>query len=142
MLAEEVKLALQPTLNNVQHPPPFLRSSSPKKRREQEGRKANERVTRRSVIRDLGNRGEKNRLIAVQRNRRVTMKGFIITAAVCRAIALTIALRAREMEKRVRRQGLHAVRNREDPTRSHRRGIYYSNRAARRASSDSAVNRA
>ena len=44
MLAQEVKLALQPTLTNAQPPPPSLRSSSPKKKKKGAGGEKSERA--------------------------------------------------------------------------------------------------
>ena len=112
MLAQEVKLALQPTMNNAQPLHLFRDLPLPRRKRgKQEGRRMSEQAARRNAIRDLGSRRGRNRLIAVQRNRRVIMKGFIVTAAVCQAIARIIALRARETGKRARRQGRRAAPN-------------------------------
>ena len=143
MLAQEVKLALQPTLNNAQSVQPLQTSCSPKKKKKGAGGEKSERAGD-SPKRNSRPRHQegKNHRIAAQRHRRVTMKEFIVTAAACRAIAPIIALRVRETGKRARRQGRRVARNRGDPARSRRRGLYYSDRAARRASSDSAGERA
>ena len=111
-------------------------------RKEPNERKKNQQATRLSAILGSCNKIIVFHPVAAQRNRRVAMKEFIVTAAVCLAIGHTIALHVRETGNRVGRRGRHVARIRKDSHRSRRRGLYHSGGAAQRASCSSTGDRA